>query len=445
MGENARRVEAIGTSATADIITISMINKANRITLKRIQFIKLLVFFFMLSIGFIIGETLFSLMVETDADNNVWYRSRLLRPYHAPVMATKKNVDEYLASTNSFCIYDPLLGWCNNPSFRSEDGNYCHDMHGIRTADSINYTINKEPNTLRIALLGDSYIYGAEVNFENTIGCFLEKILRENNIDAEVLNFGVGAYGIDQAYLCWEKTAYKFEPDIVIFGFQPENVARNVNLIRALYSKKEALPFFKPRFVLDGKTITLINAPTPIPDSLPAKLKNMAAWNLSKHETFYNPDDYMDSFWLKSKIVSYGLDLLAENRFNIYENERPFYSLENEPSNLTLKIIDRLRREVQANGADFFIMHIPRNLDINVLLNDESLSYEYLYKQLMSENNVIHPESELIKAAKLHSTNSLYAPSQHYSKKGNFIIATETAKVIIKALAEKKKIRENAS
>lgn len=381
-------------------------------------------------------------MVETDADNNKWFRSRLLRPYNTPVLATKNNVDEYLVSTNSFCIYDPLLGWCNNPNFRSDDGNYCHDIHGIRTADSINYTINKKTNTLRVALLGDSYIYGAEASFENTIGHYLESNLRENNIDAEVLNFGVGAYGMDQAYLSWKKTAYKFKPDIVVFGFQPENAARNVNLIRALYSKKEALPFFKPRFVLDGKTITLINTPTPIPDSLPAKLKNMAAWNFSKYETFYNPDDYRDAFWLKSKIVSYGLDLLAENRFNIYENERPFYSLDNEPSNLTLKIINRLRRDVQINGADFYVVHIPRNLDIDVLLNGKSLSYEDLYKQLMSENVVIHPESELIKAAKLHSVNSLYAPSQHYSKKGNFIIAKETAKVIIKGLAEKNKTRK---
>ena len=45
--------------------------------------------------------------------------------------------------------------------------------------------------------------------------------------------FGVGAYGMDQAYLRWKKHGAKFHPHIVIFGFVAGNVQDNVNMVVA--------------------------------------------------------------------------------------------------------------------------------------------------------------------------------------------------------------------
>ena len=45
---------------------------------------------------------------------------------------------------------------------------------------------------------------------------YLQHKLKDAGIRAEVLNFGVGAYGMDQAYLRWREQGKNFAPDIVI-------------------------------------------------------------------------------------------------------------------------------------------------------------------------------------------------------------------------------------
>ncbi len=94
---------------------------------------------------------------------------------------------------------------------------------------------------MRIAIFGDSFAFGAQVPFEHTWGYYLENNLKEAGLNAEVLNFGVGGYGIDQAFRRWEKEGKAFSPHVVLCGFQPENVKRNVNLIRPIYAPKAGI------------------------------------------------------------------------------------------------------------------------------------------------------------------------------------------------------------
>ena len=77
-----------------------------------------------------------------------------------------------------------------------------------------------------------------------------EMKLNQAGIRAEALNFGVSIYGMDQAFLRWQNAGRGYAPDIVIFGFQPENLNRNVNIFSTLYYGWNI--FSKPRFVLTG-------------------------------------------------------------------------------------------------------------------------------------------------------------------------------------------------
>ena len=68
-------------------------------------------------------------------------------------------------------------------------------------------------------MLGDSVTYGAIVGQADTYTAVLERKLRANGVDAEVINISYGGWGADQELeaLTLEGLAYK--PDLVILQF----------------------------------------------------------------------------------------------------------------------------------------------------------------------------------------------------------------------------------
>ena len=56
------------------------------------------------------------------------------------------------------------------------------------------------------------------------------------------MNFGVGGFGLDQAYLRYQKMIREFELPTVLLGFMPENMSRHVNTYRPFYFPGTGLP-----------------------------------------------------------------------------------------------------------------------------------------------------------------------------------------------------------
>ena len=269
-----------------------------------------------------------------DSNRNFIFGSTILKPYHLPIKSTKLLIDRYLSSITSRLQFDSDLGWAPRPNSKSDNGYYVYNSVGIRS-EPIEYSKTPHKSTLRIAIFGDSVTHGDEVPFEETWGYYLENNLRERGIDAEVLNFGVSGYGMDQAFLRWEKMGYEFSPHVVIFGFQPGNVKRNVNLIRPLIHPKTAIPFSKPRFVEEEDKLRLINVPAVNPEKIPGLLMDLVNWDIAKYEYFYNPFDYEDHIWLRSKLIALAISALYGNReWVLY-----IYDLKEKPARLAKKII----------------------------------------------------------------------------------------------------------
>src|SRR3989304_7365505 len=62
-----------------------------------------------------------------------------------------------------------------------------------------NVTIGKAENTKRVAIVGDSFVEGIQVEETESVRNVLEVLLnKELNETFEVLNFSVGGYGLDQ-------------------------------------------------------------------------------------------------------------------------------------------------------------------------------------------------------------------------------------------------------
>ena len=397
-------------------------------TMKRDTFLKLSLSVCSILICLIIGEIGVRFIGTYDLDGNISVRSLDLKPYRLPVVGVKKRVEAYLAaaaeSVNLY-EYDSTLGWIQRPNSQSEDGRYYHNSMRIRTLPSVEYSILPQNDTLRIAIFGDSYSYGSQVPFENTWGYYLEDNLTKAGIDVEVMNFGAGAYGMDQAFLRWKKVGYKFHPHLVIFGLQMENVKRNVNLIRPLYAHSTKTPLAKPRFILNGGGLELINIPVVPPEQVPYILENFEAWEFAEYETFYRPENYQDNFWLQSKLVSFTLAAISRE-----DTESYFYDLNEEPAQLTLRIIQEFRHDVEENGGKFLIVHLPTQYHLADILKDGKLRYSEMLDKMDEDHEVIHPEQNLLEEAENVSLDALFT-KRHYAANANKVIADAITKYVM--------------
>jgi len=183
------------------------------------------------------------------------------------VAASNRAILAKVSAQGSYFVFDDLLGWTVGRSRRSEDGLYFSSVEGIRSPRAgMKFAI--VPTKRRIALVGDSYTFGLEVQYEGTWGHLLELALGP---EFQVLNFGVDGYGVDQAYLRYRRDVLSWHPDIVIFGVIEDDLRRTMGVYGFLTFPNAAMPFPKPRFVMTGHTLDLFNIPLPTPDSLFAK------------------------------------------------------------------------------------------------------------------------------------------------------------------------------
>jgi hypothetical protein len=387
----------------------------------------------------LISSTICFLMVESVIRTKGTYNSNgtfvlgtvRLRPHGLPVGAMRKRVADYIMSTRLAMVYDSLLGWTPQRNGRSRDGLFAYNSAGIRTDPSSprDYSISPPKAVLRIALFGDSFTRSDEVPFSASWGHYLEEQLSRANIDSEVLNFGVGSYGMGQAFLRYKEVGRRFSPQIVIFGFQAENARRNLTILRPFLERDTSFPFSTPRFVLDHNDLRLLNSPTVPPENVVEIIEGIEGWGLRAHEYFYDPADYRERAWLKSKSLSLGWAFLLSNRWTRPKQAIEFYSLQNEPALLSLRIIEEFRTEAESNQSMFLTVHLPTKPHLLTLLNDSELPYAELLERVGDITDLIDPQRALLGEAKASSIESLF--SGHYSALGNKIVADVVARAVI--------------
>lgn len=83
------------------------------------------------------------------------------------------------------------------------------------------YPKQKPANTIRVAIIGDSFAMGSGVNDEENYPAVLETLLADgvNGQSVEVLNFGVGGYNLWNYEAVLSERAMAFDPDVVVIGF----------------------------------------------------------------------------------------------------------------------------------------------------------------------------------------------------------------------------------
>lgn len=368
-----------------------------------------------LAVSLLACEVALRVATRRDEAGQLWLGSLRLLPYELPLEQIRANLDK-LRDGETFLGWDADLGWAPRPDAGSTTGPFAVNGAAIRSARETSEAA--PPGTLRIAAFGDSFTFGDEVGPGETWEAALERALAARGVAAEVLNFGVNAYGVDQAYLRWRRDGRRFRPDVVLLGFQPENVLRDLNVFRPLYFAGTEVPLSKPRFVVQGTELELKNVPVlPVDAVLPA-LETMPAHPLFAYEAFHAP--YARHWWLASRLLAFAASApLARASAQL--------RLDPEGRELARRIVARFAADVAADGAAFLLVHLPRREDLAVRRAGREVWYEPLLREDLAPLGVADPTAGIASV-----DDALFAPRGHYSPAMNAIVGAALAEPVLR-------------
>jgi len=315
---------------------------------------------------------------------------------------------------------DPVLGW-------TPKGNSA----GMR--DDVEHEKEPADGVLRIAAFGDSFTYGANVEIPETWA----KQISEIDPTIEVLNWGSGGYGLDQAYLRYQRRGREYAPHIVFIGYMTENISRNVNVFRAFYTRwYRGVIFTKPRFVVrdsaDGaggeRELVLLENPISSIDDHRRLLEHDATVltelgaNDYHYQTGYarGPLDFLPSVRL-ARIVLWVLRVKFIDPIIRFDG---MYEPDSEAYGVTTAIFDAFYRDVLEGGALPVIVIFPDLHDQRRSRAAEERRYRPLLDRFADEDyRVIDTLDALEPHADRYSIADLTRDWGHYSAIGNRLVA----------------------
>ena len=155
---------------------------------------KILLFFSAVSIGIIFLESVIHLLIPITYNDNTYNPD-----FHHTFIPNMKR-------TKYYPTYTSVLK-TNSKGFRGPEWDY-----------------EKQPNTTRILVLGDSVTANVAAPDQAMYTSILQKKLNENStVHWEVINRGIEGWGTDNEYLYLAKEGYKYQPDIIILEFTVGN------------------------------------------------------------------------------------------------------------------------------------------------------------------------------------------------------------------------------
>jgi hypothetical protein len=153
----------------------------------------------------------------------------------------------------TFYSPDEYRGWVLTPGiegwYRKEGESYVKiNSDGLRDAE---HAKQKPENTLRVAIIGDSYAEALQVPMENAFWKVAENRLQNcpalGGKKVEMINFGVSGYGTAQELITLQRQVWDYAPDVVILAVTTNNdVTDNSRVLK----KTDEIPYFVYR---DGK------------------------------------------------------------------------------------------------------------------------------------------------------------------------------------------------
>ena len=324
----------------------------------------------------------------------------------------RRDLGRLLADDFDYLTYSASLGWTIKPGGRGDL--YRANAQGIR-ADR-EFAPVPPPGTLRLAAFGDSFTHGDEVPDEDT----WQEILMRAHPGVEAMNFGVGAYGLDQAFLRYQRDGADYGARVVLIGFMHENLFRHVNVYRPFYVPNSGLALAKPRYELDQGRLVLVENP----------MRDLAGYRellahperelarLGAHDLFFQVRPHEGAFDLPLvRVVKSVGWAWTDWRLGVSGGR---YDTSGEPFRVTAALVEAFAAAVSRNGSLPIVVVYPRRRDVERFRRDGSRHYAAL---------IDHCRTRGIRVLDLaESLGSSGAPLdalvvRHYTAAGNRVIA----------------------
>ena len=287
-------------------------------------------------------------------------------------------------------VADEYRGWALRPDV---SGNGTQEGHGFVKVNSDGlrdreYSKEKPINTLRVAVLGDSYAEAQHVDAENAFWSVMENELRRcpqlGGKNVESINFGVSSYGTAQELITLRHFAWDYSPDIVVLAFFSNDIRDNYlvgDMPRPYFFLQEdklfldnsfrELPSYKFRQSHTGKVVYFL-------------VNHSRVLQLLKHANLFE----------RAKLTASNLfvERVGESIFGAQTSVAYAQSLGTAPEIeafneydawvLTEKLLLTMNREVVDNGAELLIMVVTTDpvyspdISVNKALNLPLQNYE---------------------------------------------------------------------
>lgn len=319
-------------------------------------------------------------------------------------------------------IVDAQLGWRYRSGF-SNRGNHIN-LQGLRSDRE--YAFAPPAGVVRVAAFGDSFVYGNEVDNDDAWAHIAESTFER----LEVLNYGVGGYGLDQALLRYRAEGNQLSPHIVLIGFIADDIRRVVSVYRRFASTRSGI-FTKPRFLFEADgDMDLIPSPIRDLDDWRAVLDDpgsVRAWGA--HDQWYEPLVYQNPLYDVSALVRLlsTVWIRLDNRY--FDPDRLFLGDRFNPHArgylLQMAIFERFVEDVRRSGAHPIILILPSRGELSSAFQGRETPYDFMLTQL-SARGIEHwnATDAFLPLKEHHDLNAWFAPGGHYSPLGNRIVAT---------------------
>jgi hypothetical protein len=256
--------------------------------------------------------------------------------------------------------------------------------------------------------VGDYLTFGLEVSYEQTWGARLEQALGG---DVQVLNFGVDGYGVDQAYLRYARDVRPWRPDVVIFGLITHDLYRSMAVYSFVSFPGWPFPFAKPRFVVNGDRLALLNALLPSPRAILAA-PSIADLPFVEHDRAYRAED-----WLWHPLDRSYLYRFLTSAYRGWSTPDPRGS-DAQVMALNREIVRAFLRDARADGALPVVVYFPSRLDFRIRLRKPA--WTSLAQKMLREAGI--PHTDLTDCLVDLDPADRFGPG-HYAPGGNAAVA----------------------
>jgi hypothetical protein len=331
-----------------------------------------------------------------------------------------------LVRTETYYIYDDRLGWRPGPGRTSANGLYFSSTEGLRSPRPGipvlgTTTAPGQAAPFKVALVGDSYTFGEDVTYEQTWGAQLEQLLGPG---AVVRNFGVPAFGVDQAVLRYERDVRPWHPQVVILAPIQHDFLRTMTVYTFLAFPDWEIPFSKPRFVLRGGKLVLLNSPTMTPGAIfgHARVTDLP---LIAYDPGYDLDEWWSPVWYRSYLVRF-----LASRSPPLRNPPESADSSMRQSAVNRALLRRFVTETRADGAVPILARLPSTAEFAQEPGRFKISRQ-LIGEVGDAMGVRHTDlTEALSAldpSRLRATTGL---AWHYSPEANRVVAEHFAGII---------------